>query len=589
MEGISAEAGAPSDLVSCLDGLETLARHGRRAVSQAGAFSREIAAQSVRVEQALAVTRESVGEDTAARTAAALGAEFTAAVDAAMATLNGELERISARIDARAEEAGRIVQEIGRIGATIRMLSLNATIEAARAGEHGRGFTVVASEVRHLADQTRDSAERAGATIDFTDVRQEMASLRSTVSHALSTLADRANATSDRIRSVFTQVGGELATIAANNKAIGEALGAVTDSVGRAEVRTTAAMELAAGAAGAARAGQVANLPALLSRAGLAAQTAGYDRLEDVLRRGTLRVAIEPNFVGLSFRRKAGEALVGLDVDYAEAFARWLGVTCTFVETPWDLCTERLEVGEAGDAPADLVWSALPPNAGLGPVAYSRPYTYLDFVLARRAGNARIRGLQDLKGLTLGVINDPSAFATLEAAGLRWTDNRQVPGGRVVLGNLLAFTDQGRIHDALASGVVDAFAVDHPIMYWAAQGEGSRWRGKIEVLPGNVASEPWYYAAAVARHPSNFRLLDAVDAFLAWFERTPERAAIEKRWQGGITAGKRTYRDEPGALAGAAELAAAWQAQTGREPPRTPPAERFAGAGGTRGNLRRAS
>lgn len=576
MEG-HAPLAPQAELTACLDGIETLARHGRRAVSQAGAFSREIAAQSVRVEQALAVTRESVGEDTAARTAAALGAEFTAAVDAAMATLNGELERISARIDARAEEAGRIVQEIGRIGATIRMLSLNATIEAARAGEHGRGFTVVASEVRHLADLTRDSAERAGATIDFTDVRQEMNQLRSTVSNALAMLSERANATSDRIRTVFTQVGGELATIAANNKAIGTALGAVTDSVGRAEGRTAAAMDLAAGAAAAVRAGQVAKIPALLSRAGLASHSAGHDRLDDILRRGTLRVAIEPSFVGLSFRRTAGEALCGLDVDYAEAFARWLGVTCSFVETPWDLCTERLEVADAGDMPADLVWSALPPNAGLGPVAYSRPYTYLDFVLARRAGDGRIRGIQDLKGLTLGVINDPSAFATLEAAGVRWTDNRQVPGGRVTLGNLLAFTDQGRIHDALATGVVDAFAVDHPIMHWAAQGEGSRWRGKIEVLPGNIAAEPWYYAAAVARHAANYRLLDAVDAFLTWFEGRPERAAIERRWQGGITGGHRTYRDEPGNLAGAPELAAAWRAQTGLEPPRTPPAERFAG------------
>ena len=579
MEQTLGGASGEATVGECLAGLETLSRHSLKAVSQAGAFSREIAGQSVRVEQALAVTRESVGEDTAERTAAALGAEFTAAVETAMATLTAELERISARIDARAEEAGRIVQEIGRIGATIRMLSLNATIEAARAGEHGLGFAVVASEVRQLADLTRGSAERAAASIDFADVRQQMQQLRGAVSTTLGTLTDRAQQTSDRIRTVFTQVGGELATIAANNKAIGEALGAVADSVTRAEARASAAQDLAAGAAEAVRARQPAALPALMARAGLAAHPPGYDRLDDVLRRGQLRVAIEPSFVGLSFRRAPGAALAGLDVDYAEAFARWLGVECSFVETPWDLCTERLDVAEPGGAPADVVWSALPPNAGFGPVAYSRPYTHLNFVLARRAGDARIRGVGDLSGLTVGIINDPSAFATLEADGLRWGENRQVPGGRVSLGNLLAFTDQGRIHDALAQGVVDAFAVDHPIMHWAASGEGSRWRGKIEVLPGNLAEAPWYYAAAVARHPASFRLLDAIDAFLGWFEGTAERREIEQRWQGGVTVGRRSHRDEPGGLAGADDLAHAWQAAHGAEPPRTVSGPRFTASG----------
>ena len=547
-----------------LEGIGTLLRHAAQANAQAGSFTREIRRQSAGVETALAATRGSVGRDTAAVTAERLRGELVGAVGEAMSSVTVEIERIGARIDAKAAEAARLVAMIDKIGATIRLLSLNATIEAARAGEHGRGFAVVAAEVRTLADQTRESARTASAVIDFSDVRSELKALRASTDRALDGLGGAVRSTADRIEQLLGTVGGELTAISASNASIDEALGAMQSSLDRTEAKTARAAALAEDAAAAAAGGA----PPDLGRHGLARLSAGYDRLDDVLARGHLRIAIEPAFKGLSFRPPGGGPLAGLDVDYASAFARHLGVEPRFVECPWDQCTELLEAGpQAGEAPVDIVWSALAPSAAYARIAYSRAYTYLHYVLARRTNDARIRGLSDLDGRTLGIINDPGAYATLEAAGLRWAQNIGARGRKLAtLGSLVPMTDQGRIHDALAEGKVDAFAIDAPIMHWACTSPDSPWRGRIEILPGNLAPAPWYYAAAVADHPSSCRLLLEADAFIAGFMGTPARAEIERRWQGAPIPGSHGYRNEPGALRGAPDLAAAYRLATGREP-----------------------
>jgi methyl-accepting chemotaxis protein len=73
------------------------------------------------------------------------------------------------------QSIGQLAGIITEIAEQTNLLSLNAAIEAARAGEHGRGFAVVSSEIRNLADRTRSHVEEImGSLSGMTGVIEQL-------------------------------------------------------------------------------------------------------------------------------------------------------------------------------------------------------------------------------------------------------------------------------------------------------------------------------------------------------------------------------------------------------------------------------
>jgi len=117
---------------------------------------RAIAVSAAAAETTTSVQSVAAAAEELAASITEIGRQVTHSTQIAGEAVSG-VDRTNGTVKSLAQAAqriGEVVSLIQSIAAQTNLLALNATIEAARAGEAGKGFTVVASEVKALANQT---------------------------------------------------------------------------------------------------------------------------------------------------------------------------------------------------------------------------------------------------------------------------------------------------------------------------------------------------------------------------------------------------------------------------------------------------
>ncbi len=129
------------------------------------------------------------------------------------------------------DNAYKIISSIDSLAERINLVSLNAAIEAARAGEAGRGFSVVAQEIRDLAEQSNNLVQEIGETLKL--INEKVDSTIELINH----LDERANSqleanseVYDTFKDIYFSIAESITRLSVLKDSVRE-LGEIKDSV----------------------------------------------------------------------------------------------------------------------------------------------------------------------------------------------------------------------------------------------------------------------------------------------------------------------------------------------------------------------
>ncbi len=158
-------------------------------------------------------------------------------------------------LNQHAQEIASISELVSNLGNQTNMLALNAAVEAVRAGEYGRGFGVVATEIRKLADESRDSAVKINHLVNeiqgaIGDAMMIADRGKATVQNSSKTLKNTAESflgVTDSIQEVFVNNQETSLTTQQQHQAIAQVLEAIHALNTAAQISTNGISQLKSG------------------------------------------------------------------------------------------------------------------------------------------------------------------------------------------------------------------------------------------------------------------------------------------------------------------------------------------------------
>ncbi|MBE9093477.1 methyl-accepting chemotaxis protein [Tychonema sp. LEGE 07203] len=155
---ISSIAASSAQIAATVEEQERMASQQAASVNQTTTTMDELGASSRATSQQI---ETAAFEAMQALNLAGTGTKAVEQTLEAMATLKTKVQDMQGQIMQLSEQTdriGNISTVVSDLANQTNMLALNAAVEAVRAGEHGKGFGVVASEIRKLADRSKKSA-----------------------------------------------------------------------------------------------------------------------------------------------------------------------------------------------------------------------------------------------------------------------------------------------------------------------------------------------------------------------------------------------------------------------------------------------